>query len=57
MPIHIDELDTQVDVQTSESNPEPPRTQPPAEALQRWQQLAARQAELQARTQAWGFDD
>ena len=28
-----------------------------AEALQRWQELARRDAQLAARVQAWGFDD
>ncbi|HEY0823393.1 MAG TPA: hypothetical protein VGD76_06355 [Ramlibacter sp.] len=57
MPIHIDEVDTQVDIQTSEHPAEPPRPQPPAEALPRWQQLARRDTELALRTAAWGFDD
>lgn len=58
MPIHIDEVDTQVDIQTSEhATAEPPRTEPKPEALPRWQQLAQRDAELCCRTAAWGFDD
>ncbi len=57
MPIHIDEVDTQVDVQTPGAAAEPPRPQPGAEQLLRWQQLAAREAELQWRTQAWNLDD
>jgi hypothetical protein len=57
MPIHIDETDTQVDVQTSDAPHEPERQQPGAEALPRWQQLAARNHELEARTSAWNFED
>lgn len=57
MPIHIDELQTQVDVQTSDTPADPAPTQPAPEALARWQQLARREQELQARTLAWNFDD
>jgi hypothetical protein len=57
MPIHIDETDTQVDVRTSDTPPEPERQQPAADALPKWQQLAARDAELGARLCAWNFDD
>lgn len=57
MPIHIDEVDTQVDIQTSEQPAEPPRSEPQPDALPRWQQLARRDAELAQRTAAWGFED
>ena len=57
MPIHIDEVDTQVDIQTSEQAAEPPRSEPKADALPRWQQLARRDAELAQRLSAWGFED
>lgn len=57
MPIEIDELETRVDVQTSDHPAEPPRTQSAPDALPRWQQLARRDAELAQRTAAWGFDD
>ena len=57
MPIHIDETDAQVDVQTSDTPPESERQQPAAEALRRWQQLAQRAHELEARLRAWNFED
>ena len=57
MPIEINEIETRVDVQTSDQPNEPPRTQPKPDALPRWQQLARRDAELVQRTSAWGFDD
>ena len=57
MPIHIDEMETQVDIQSSEQPAEPPRSEPKPDALPRWQQLARREAELALRTSAWGFED
>ncbi|MDB5860579.1 MAG: hypothetical protein JWQ76_4268 [Ramlibacter sp.] len=57
MPIHIDEVDTQVDIQSSEHPAEPPRSEAKPDALPRWQQLARRDAELAQRTAAWGFED
>jgi hypothetical protein len=46
-----------VDVQTSDTPAEPQRQHAPAEALPRWQQLASRHQELDARLSAWNFDD
>ena len=57
MPIHIDETETRVDVRTSDTPPEPERQQPGADALPRWQQLALRHHELEARLSAWNFED
>jgi hypothetical protein len=57
MPIQIDEMQTQVDVQTPGAAHEPPRAEPLAEALPRWQDLARRDAELRERVCAWTFDD
>ncbi|WP_300450161.1 hypothetical protein [Accumulibacter sp.] len=60
MPIEIGEVDAEVEVDApgaGASGGEPPRSEASAEALQRWQQLARRDAQLAARTQAWGFDD
>lgn len=57
MPIQINEVETQVDVETPGAAHEPPRTQPPAEALPRWQELAHRDAQLRERLAAWNFDD
>jgi hypothetical protein len=57
MPIRIDEMQTQVDVQSGEGAHAPERQQPQAEALPDWDRLARRQAELQARTAAWNFED
>ena len=57
MPIAIDEMQTEVDVQTTEHAHEPPRTEPPADTLPRWQELRRRDAELCERIAAWNFDD
>lgn len=61
MPIEIGEVDAQVEVDApgagTGGGSEPPGGEASAEALQRWQQLAQRDAQLAARTQAWGFDD
>ncbi len=57
MPIQIDEMQTQVDVQSGDGAGAPERQQPPAEALPNWERLAARHAELTARTAAWNFED
>ena len=57
MPIQIDDMQTQVDVQTRGTAPEPARAEPEAQALPHWQELARRAAELRERLAAWGFDD
>ena len=61
MPIHLDEVETQVDVQTRGSgggaNDSAATTATPPDALPRWQELARRDALLAERTAAWGFDD
>lgn len=58
MPIHLNEVETQVDVETAPgAAAEPPRTQAPPEALPRWLELARRAHDRAARTAAWNFDD
>lgn len=59
MPVTINEVDSQVEVESSGGGGggEASRTEAPAEALQRWQELARREAQYEARTSAWGFDD
>jgi hypothetical protein len=57
MPIHIDDVETRVDVRSSDQPGEAARTQPAPEALPEWQKLARRAAEIAERTAAWGFDD
>lgn len=59
MPIEIGEVNAEVEVDAAGagSGGEQPRSEASAEALQRWQELARRDAQLAARTQAWGFDD
>jgi len=57
MPIHIDQVETQVDVEAPGGARDAPSMQAPPEALPRWQELAQRAAQLAARTAAWGFDD
>lgn len=57
MPIAIDQVDSQIEVENPPGNHEPPRNAAPTEALPRWQELARREAQRCARTAAWGFDD
>ncbi|WP_313952972.1 hypothetical protein [Accumulibacter sp.] len=58
MPIEIREVDAEVEVDGGgQGAGEPARSEASAEALSRWQELARRDAQLAARTQAWGFDD
>ncbi|MBL8424533.1 MAG: hypothetical protein JNK06_13715 [Candidatus Accumulibacter phosphatis] len=60
MPIEIGEVNAEVEVAAgggSAAGGEQARSEASAEALQRWQELARRDAQLAARTQAWGFDD
>lgn len=57
MPIAIDQIDTEVEVLTSDTPATPERQQAGAEALPRWQQLATRHQELEARLSAWNFED
>lgn len=58
MPIQLNDVETHVDVDPpGGGHDEPPRTQAPPEALPLWQELARRNAQLDERTSAWGFDD
>jgi hypothetical protein len=56
MPIQLNEVETQVDVEAPASSDAPP-AKAPAEWLTRWQELARRDVRLAERTAAWGFDD
>jgi hypothetical protein len=55
MPIAINEVETQVEVEPSGS--EGRRAASPAEALARWEELARREKQLAERVSAWCFDD
>jgi hypothetical protein len=57
MPVTINQVESQIEVESPDSSGEAPRTEASAQALQRWQELARREARLSARTAAWGFDD
>lgn len=57
MPIEIREVEAEVEVDAGRGGGEQPRSEASAEALARWQELARRDAQLSARTQAWSFDD
>ncbi|SBT07504.1 conserved hypothetical protein [Candidatus Accumulibacter aalborgensis] len=59
MPIEIGEVNAEVEVDAAGggSGGEQPHSEASAEALQRWQEVARRDTQLAARTQAWGFDD
>lgn len=58
MAINVGEIETNVDVQAPAAGGESAeRTQAPAEALMRFEELARRGTQLAERTAAWGFDD
>lgn len=57
MPVTINQLESQIEVESPQSGTEAPRTEAPAAALQGWQEIARREAQLNARTAAWDFDD
>lgn len=60
MPVTVNEMDTQVEVETrgAEGGGAASAKQTPApEAQRQWQQIARRFIELEKRTAAWGFDD
>ncbi len=60
MPIEIGEVNAEIEVDAGGAGGaggEHARDEASAEALQRWQELARRDAQLAARVQAWGFDD
>jgi hypothetical protein len=57
MPIQINEVETNVDVETTAAAAEGSRRQSAPESLRRWEELARRSAELAERTAARGFDD
>ena len=57
MPVTINEIESQIQVEAPASHGEAARPELPAEAQQRWQEMARREAQREARTSAWGFDD
>src|SRR5262245_35888022 len=57
VPIYVNELETQVDIEGGGGTQEGQRTQATAAALLRLQELARRDAQLAQRTAAWDFDD
>ena len=57
MPIQINEIETQVDVQAPASAQETPGAKAAPDALARWQEMARRGSQLAERTAAWNFDD
>lgn len=60
MPIAIGQIDSTVDVEANDGAPagEGPQARPPETAERwRWEWLARREADQQARVSAWGFDD
>lgn len=59
MPVTINEFESRVEVEPEAANAEATaaRAAVTASALQLWQALSRRQAEIEARTAAWGFDD
>jgi len=57
MPITINEVESQIQVDAPASQGETARPEMSAEAQQRWQEMARREAQREARTTAWNFDD
>lgn len=57
MPVTINEVDSQIEVEGNAAQAEGGREEDALQAMQRWQQLAREQMRREARTAAWGFDD
>lgn len=57
MPVTINEVESQIEVESAPAHADRPREEDTAQALQRWQELAREQMRREARTAAWGFDD
>jgi hypothetical protein len=57
MPVNINQVDAQIDVESKTDEAEPPREDDTTRALQRWEELARLQMQRALRTAAWGFDD
>jgi hypothetical protein len=59
MPIHIEEVESEVSVESqgASQSAAPARALPSAEEMQRWLQLARRQAWDESRTQSVDRDD
>ena len=60
MPVTINEVDSEVDVQSGErggGGDSSPKTQPTPEAQGNWLEIARRELQRELRTAAWGFDD
>ena len=57
MPIEINEVNADVEVDGGGEAQGGEAGEASAKALSRWQELARRDEQLARRTQAWGFDD
>ncbi len=61
MPVTINDIDTDVDVQQDElggiGHDASEKTQPTPQAQADWAEIARRERQRASRTAAWGFDD
>ena len=57
MPITVNEIDSQIDVDTPGAGQMTGRAEPLAEKLQRWREAALRASALEERVSACDFDD
>lgn len=57
MPVTINEVESQIEVESTAGQAEGSREEDAIQAMQRWQELARAQMRREARTAAWGFDD
>lgn len=57
MPVTINEVESNIEVEPAAAQAEAGHEEVPAQALQRWIELAREQMRREARTAAWGFDD
>jgi hypothetical protein len=57
MPVTINEVESQIEVESASAQTVSSHEDDAIQAMQRWQELARAQMRREARTAAWGFDD
>lgn len=57
MPVHIDQVEAEVEVQSGTPAAGASEAQDEAQALERWREAARREQQRTARTAAYDFDD
>jgi hypothetical protein len=57
MPVTINEVESQIEVESASGQTESSQEDDSIQAMQSWQELARQQMRRETRTAAWGFDD